>query len=74
MKKVHVDSATCFGCGACISITDKYFDWNEAGYSTAIKEEVAPEDEQVVEEAAACCPVDAIKVEEVNSENEQTVE
>lgn len=63
MKKVSVNE-TCIGCGACMSICPKYFDFSDEGYSEVIKEVVDTEDIDDVVDAAEACPVSAIKVED----------
>lgn len=64
MKKVNVDE-NCIGCGYCVSSCPKYFEFNEEGYSHAIKEVIDKDDEVEVTEVASGCPVDAIKIEDV---------
>lgn len=64
MKKVTVNKDTCIGCGACVSISPKYFEFTDDGYSKAIKEVVEKEDEAEVEDAAGACPVSAIEIKE----------
>lgn len=62
MKKVNVKSDVCIGCGACVSIADKYFKFTDEGYSTTVKEDIDKDDEATVEEAASSCPVSAIEI------------
>ncbi|HID09336.1 TPA: ferredoxin [Candidatus Micrarchaeota archaeon] len=62
--KVRVDRDTCIGCGVCVALAPEYFKLDSDGKSTVIKEEVAPGDEEKVRNAAASCPVQAIKIEE----------
>ena len=53
---VKVDETKCIGCGACVSIAPENFDFNEAGLSQVIKDEV----NETVKEAMDACPVGAI--------------
>ena len=53
---VKVDETKCIGCGACVSIAPENFDFNEAGLSQVIKDEV----NDTVKEAIDACPVGAI--------------
>lgn len=62
MKKVKVNQDACIGCGACVSMANEYFDFNDEGYSEAIKEVIEDSDLELVEDAASCCPVDAISI------------
>ncbi len=55
---------TCIGCGYCVGQCPKYFEFNEEGYSEAIKTEVEEADKKEVEEVASGCPVEAIVIEE----------
>jgi len=61
--KVKVNE-TCMGCGYCVANCPKYFDFNEDGFSEAIKTEVEENDEKEVKAIADGCPVSAIVVEE----------
>lgn len=64
MKKVNVNKDVCIGCGACVSICPKYFEFNDEGYSKVIKEEIEKEDVEDVEDAKGSCPVGAIEIKE----------
>lgn len=57
----HVTSA-CIGCGLCTNICPDVFTLTDEGVAAA-RDEIAPELESQVEEAAESCPVDAIEVE-----------
>ncbi len=63
MEKVSVNE-NCIGCGYCVSSCPKYFAFNDEGYSSVVKEEVAKEDLDEVKNVASGCPVDAIEVKE----------
>ncbi len=70
MKKIEV-SENCIGCGYCASVCEKYFEINNDGYSYALKEEIDENDIDQVEEAASGCPVEAIKILEVNESDKK---
>lgn len=61
MKKVKLDENVCIGCGMCVSTATKTFDFDE-DHAKVINNEVTKE----AEEAAECCPVGAISIEEEN--------
>ena len=67
MKKVNVNE-NCIGCGYCVSSCPKYFEFNEEGYSKAIKENVEETDLKEVEEIKDGCPVAAIEITEAEAE------
>ncbi len=64
MTKLTVDQEKCIGCGACVAIAPKNFDFNEEGYSTVIGEEITDE----TKEAEEACPVFAIDIEDAENE------
>ena len=59
MKKVKLNEDTCIGCGACCGIAPETVTFGDE-HAEVIKEEVTP----AAEEAANCCPVGAITIEE----------
>lgn len=62
MKKLKVNTEGCIGCGACVGLDPKHFDFNEEGLSVVISEEnINPEKIQTVIES---CPVSVISYEE----------
>lgn len=61
--KVKVNQDKCIGCGACMSVADDLFQFDDDGFSYAVKEEVAEKDEEKVKTAAQVCPTEAIEVE-----------
>lgn len=60
MKKIVVDQNTCICCGACVSIDEKHFDFNDDGKSTPISQENL--EDQNLMDAIESCPVSAIKL------------
>lgn len=70
---IKVDENTCIGCGACMAIAPENFDFNDAGLSTVISNEVTDS----AREAVGACPVGAIAIEatqEVENSIEEVVE
>ena len=61
MKKVKLDENVCIGCGMCVSTAPKTFDFDE-DHAKVINNDVTKE----AEEAAECCPVGSISIEEEN--------
>lgn len=67
--KVKVDEKKCIGCGACVAICPKNFDFNDEGLSVVINAEEITEETR---EAVDACPVCAIEVEEAAATQEST--
>lgn len=61
--KVIVNADACIGCGACTSICDKVFEFNDEGISITKVNEVSDELKNEVTEAAEACPTGAIETE-----------
>ena len=61
MKKLVVNTENCIGCGACVGIDSKHFDFNEDGLSYVISQEDL--DLPSVTEAIESCPVQVISLE-----------
>ena len=64
MKKLIVND-NCIGCGACISIDEEHFDYNDDRLSHVISEENL--DTEEVQMAINSCPVSAIEL--IDEEN-----
>ena len=58
---VHVNE-NCVSCGLCVNLCPAVFTMTQEGYAAA-RDEIGPEQEGMVQEAAESCPVDAIEVE-----------
>jgi len=75
MKKIIVDNDLCIGCGACVGICDKVFEFSDEGIAQS-KEDINIIDEMDEEtkddalDALEGCPVSAIKEVEVEEEKE----
>ena len=59
---VQVDRELCIGAGVCVVIAPAYFELDGQGLAVAIKPEVDPADEELVRQAEAGCPVEAILI------------
>lgn len=57
---VHVNE-NCIGCGLCPNLCSGVFTMTEEGVAAA-RDEIAPEYESQVQEAAESCPVNAIEI------------
>ena len=57
---VHVNE-NCIGCGLCTTMCPDVFTMTDEGVAAA-RDEILPEWEGQVQEAAESCPVDAIQV------------
>jgi ferredoxin len=61
--KVFVDAEVCTGCGLCTELCPEVFEMDDE-VAAVIVDTIAPEEEDIVEEAIESCPVDAIIVAE----------
>jgi ferredoxin len=62
--KVSVDEDLCTACGLCIDTCPEVFDLGDDDDVAQVKVDVVPEDlEELCEQAAEECPVEAIAVE-----------
>lgn len=67
--KVKVNQEACIGCGACMSIAEGVFEFNEDGLSEAVVSEIPEDKLEVTKEAMESCPTAAIV--EDKAENEE---
>ena len=61
LMRIKLDKEKCIGCGTCVALAPKTFQFSEDG-----KVDVKPgegDDQDTVEMAASACPVAAIVVE-----------
>ena len=58
----HVNS-NCIGCGLCPNLCPGVFTMTDEGVAAAANE-IFPDQEELVRQAAQSCPVSAIEVEE----------
>jgi ferredoxin len=61
--KVTVDFAKCTGLGICESMAPDVFEVGEDGALVLLKEDIPDGGLQVVEEAVAGCPTEALRIE-----------
>lgn len=60
MKKLILDEEKCIGCGACIALDNKHFDFNDEGLSSVISQDDLESED--LQNAIHSCPVNAIKL------------
>ena len=54
-------NSNCIGCGLCVNLCSPVFTMLAEGVAGA-RDEISPEYEDQVQEAAESCPVDAIEI------------
>jgi ferredoxin len=59
---ISIDRATCQGNQLCLGIAPELFDVDEDGLALVRVELVTPDLERVAEQAALCCPTQAVQV------------
>ena len=63
MEKLRVNE-NCIGCGLCVSQMDKYFEFNDEGFSSVKQEDVEEADKKDLLNVIESCPAEAITIEE----------
>ena len=63
MEKLKVTEA-CIGCGLCVAENEKYFEFNDEGFSKVKKEIIDEEDKKDLLNIIESCPGEAIVIEE----------
>ena len=63
MEKLKVSDA-CIGCGLCVAQNEKYFEFNDDGFSTAKQEVIDEGDKEELLTIVESCPAEAIVIEE----------
>ena len=58
MDMLQVEKEKCIGCGACISIDEEHFDWDDEGLSMAISNNNLKSEQ--LQDAIESCPTGAI--------------
>ena len=67
MLRARVDRHRCIGAGNCITVAPTAFDWLKSDLLKADVIDVTSVEEELLREAAAACPTDAVIIEEVES-------
>lgn len=62
--KTRIDRDTCIGCGLCADNVPDVYEMDNEGIAVAKQPEVPTNLERDVKNAAADCPVEAIKVKD----------
>ncbi len=68
MKKIVVNKEACIGCGACVSIADEYFAFDDDGLSMPIKQDDLNNSD--LASAIDSCPTSAISIKDVDDTEE----
>ena len=55
---------TCIGCGLCVAENDKYFEFNDEGFSKVKQENVEEADKKDILNIIEACPSESIVIEE----------
>ena len=64
MVKVSVTDE-CIGCGACVALAPDIFEMDSESMKSKVKKQPSNADENsLVKDSVAACPVDAIKLQE----------
>lgn len=63
MEKLKVND-TCIGCGLCVAENDKYFEFNDEGFSKVKQEIVEETDKKDILNIIEACPSESIVIEE----------
>lgn len=63
MEKLKVND-TCIGCGLCVAENDKYFEFNDEGFSKVKQENVEEADKKDILNIIEACPSESIVIEE----------
>lgn len=63
MEKLRVTDS-CIGCGLCVAQCEKYFEFNDEGFSKVKQENVDEEDKKELLNVIESCPGEAIVIEE----------
>lgn len=61
--KIVVDYNRCQGLGLCEATAPDYFEVQDDGSLTVLREEVDEADREIIEDAVATCPTEALRLE-----------
>ena len=70
MKKINVNDEACIGCGACVSLDEEHFAFNDEGLSHPISQDNL--NSENLKNAIESCPTSAISLTENSSDNVET--
>ena len=62
--RVEVDWDRCIGSGMCTTIAPALFDLDDDGAMIVVKDTPGPDEERSLQDAVACCPVNALSTAE----------
>ena len=62
--KAKVDSDLCTGCGTCVDTCPEVFEMSDDDIAVVVADPVPDHAQKACREAAECCPVEAILIEE----------
>lgn len=62
--RASVDEQECIGSGMCVGIAPEIFELTSEGHATVVAAAVGSDEEEAMRNAAACCPVEAITIED----------
>ncbi len=72
MKGFIVEQDKCIGCGACVAIDGKHFDFNDEGLSHVINNDDINEKEAL--EIVEVCPTGAISYDVIANNDNKNIE
>ncbi len=76
MDILDVEKSKCIGCGACVSIDDEHFDFDDDGLSEVISNDNLKSER--LKDAIESCPTNAIRLakgdEEFDPENNEAAD
>ncbi len=70
MDKIVVDKSRCIGCGLCVMNHPDYLVFDDNGQADAIDKEVSPEDKKAIIDTVGNCPGEALKIEDIKTNEE----
>ena len=62
--KAKVNKDLCIGCGACTTIAQDVFEFDDDGLAKVVKEKIEDNEKDDVIDASESCPTEAIEVNE----------
>lgn len=65
MDILDVEKNKCIGCGACISIDEEHFDWDDDGLSQVISQDNLKSES--LTDAIESCPTSAIRLSKTDA-------